>query len=165
MDITWLKDTFAIVGIIVAFLTFLKALSEYRRQGTIRRIEFFLEARKRLKGSENFQKIINLLEKESPDLKRVDLGDKIQFVGFFEEIALLVNSKVVDPKIANYMFGYYARKCWNSQHFWELESRPEKPLDKWNDPYWVIFRSFIELTDPVAKQLETGGFKGEDFVL
>jgi hypothetical protein len=58
----------ATVGAAVALLTAWKAVDEYRHQGMIRRIEFFLEARKRLTENATFQEIIHLLESDSPAL-------------------------------------------------------------------------------------------------
>jgi hypothetical protein len=66
----------------------------------------------------------------------VSVTDRYLFVGFYEEIALLVNSKVLRPEIAHYMFGYYAKICWESDDFWQDINR--------DSIYWRVFREFVE---------------------
>jgi hypothetical protein len=34
------------------------------------------------------------------------------------------------------MFGYYALRCWESQHFWADVNR--------DSSYWALFRDFVE---------------------
>ena len=132
-----------IIGTLIALITIIQAMREYRRQGRFRRVEFFLDARSRLRSDSDFREIINLLETDDPRLTEISFKKKLHFVGFFEEIALLVNSKVLREQVASYMFGYYALICWNSRNFWIC---PEKELNK-EDPYWAIFRSFVAQVD------------------
>ncbi|HEX6231589.1 MAG TPA: hypothetical protein VFZ63_00535 [Jiangellaceae bacterium] len=165
MQLEVVQLVLATIGAAVGLLTAWKAVSEYRKQGTIRRIEFFLEARKRLNENPTFQEIINLLETDNPALTAVPLGAKISFVGFFEEIALLLNSRVIRSEIAHYMFGYYAIRCWESQNFWLLDDRPERPLDKINEPYWSVFRAFVNRMEPMREQLEAKKYREQRYSL
>lgn len=144
------------IAVIVGLLTLAKAVNEYRRQGTIKRIEFFLEARNRLKTNAQFQEISILLESDDPKLAEIPMQHKIEFVGFFEEIALLVTSRVIRKEVAHYMFGYYALKAWDSRNFWLLAERPDRPLDRDNEPYWFLFRSFVHAMAPVRDELLQG---------
>lgn len=144
------------IAVLVGLLTLWKAVSEYRRQGTIKRIEFFLEARNRLKTNAQFQEISRLLELDDPKLVEIPMQHKIEFVGFFEEIALLVTSRVIRPEVAHYMFGYYALKTWESQNFWLLAERPGRPLDKEKEPYWFLFRTFVHSMAPIRDELMAG---------
>jgi hypothetical protein len=155
----------ATVGAAVGLLTAWKSVDEYRRQGTIRRIEFFLEARKRLSENATYQEIINLLESDSGALSAIPIRAKISFVGFFEEIALLLNSRVIRDEVAHYMFGYYALKCWESKNFWILDERPQKPLDNETEPYWTLFREFIKRMEPMRSQLLTRSYRKQRFSL
>lgn len=155
----------ATLGAAVGLLTAWKAVDEYRHQGTIKRIEFFLEARKRLNENATFQEIIHLLESDSSALTAIPVRSKISFVGFFEEVALLVNSRVIRDEIAHYMFGYYALKCWESKNFWILDDRPERPLDKENEPYWTVFRAFIKRMEPIREQLEDNHYREKRYSL
>ena len=81
-------------SLVVAVATLAKSLSEYRRQGAAKRIEQILEMRERLRGNEKFVNICELLETDSEALRDMTLLDKDNFVGFFEELCLLWNSKV-----------------------------------------------------------------------
>lgn len=155
----------ATVGGVVALLTLWKGVAEYRRQGMVRRIEFFLEARSRLKTNEDYARITGMLEHDSEELRREPMGTKIAFVGFFEEIALLVNARVIRPEIAQYMFGYYALKCWDSTNFWILDERPERPLDKEGEPYWAVFRGFVEEMRKAQTKLLERSYANRDFSL
>ncbi|WP_164983919.1 hypothetical protein [Cellulomonas endophytica] len=152
-------------ALVVGLLTLVKAVNEYRRQGTIKRIEFFLEARNRLKTNASFQQIVQLLESDHPDLRDVPMQNKIDFLGFFEEVALLVTSRVIRREVAQYMFGYYALKTWESENFWLLAERPERPLDKVNEPYWVLFRGFIASMTPIRDKLLAGHVPYRKYVL
>lgn len=38
--------------------------------------------------------------------------------------------------VSHYMFGYYALRCWESQHFWADVNR--------DSSYWALFRDFVE---------------------
>ena len=54
----------------------------------------------------------------------------------FEDVAILVNSKLLTPALAHYMFGYYAIAAASSEAFW-TELKPELP-------YWSMFFAFAE---------------------
>lgn len=135
---------------IIGLLTIIAALYEYIQQGKIKRVEFFLQARNRLFENDEYREIIDLLEIDDEKLKTIEFKVKLEFIGYFEEIALLINSKVIRPEVAQYMFGYYALKCWDSKNFWIIE---RKNLDK-NDPYWAIFRTFVKDMKKIASNTD-----------
>lgn len=129
--------TVATVGTaVVAIVTIMKGYSEYKLSGIQKRVELFEKYRQKLKENDSLKKIIGLLETEDPGIRYVSLTDRYLFLGFYEEIALLVNSKVLKPEIAHYMFAYYAKKCWTSDDFWFDLNRQSM--------YWRIFREFVE---------------------
>ena len=68
-------------------------------------------------------------EKDVTDAKR-------KFLTFIEEIALLVNSELLKPDVAYYMFGYYAVKAHRGSNFhFDVNYSPA---------YWGLFMSFAE---------------------
>lgn len=123
-----------LLGAIVALLTFAKGVWEFSRQNALRRAEHFRFLRSQLKDTPEFRTICEHLEEDSPSLMSVSFGDKRDFLGLFEEVAISLNSGLIRPQIAHYMFGYYAIRCSESVHFWyDVNKR---------SPYWALFLDF-----------------------
>jgi hypothetical protein len=55
----------------------------------------------------------------------------------------MLNSGLIRAEVAHYMFGYFAIKAYDSQHFWEGEDK--------SDRYWALFRDFAERMKEVDK--------------
>ena len=128
------KDVAIILAGIIAFTTFLSGLLEYARQGRQRKAETFLHMRRRFLETPLFQHILNLLATDSDQLCQVSIQDRRNFGGFLEEVAIMVDSKLLSPELAHYMFGYYVLLTARSEHFWE-------DLDR-SGPYWRLFWRF-----------------------
>ena len=146
---TLLTNIIAIVSIVLAISTAIVGLKQYRLQGEQKRATFFLSMRSKLKQNTKFKEISALLEKDSPKLKKVAFAEKRDYLGFFEEVALMMNSGLIKKEVAHYMFGYYAIICWDSKNFWLDVNR--------NSPYWYLFKNFVEQ----MKEIETS----EDFLM
>jgi|SRR5882672_242324 len=139
------KDLLAVavgaVGAVTAITTVaLKALFEYRKQGVAHRSEMFLKMRSRLREDQSFKNICELLERDDKRLKTVPLVEKDRFMGFFEELALMQNSGLINDQVTLYMFGYFAVRCLDSANFWDGLNREHK--------LWALFIDF-------AKQMKT----------
>ena len=129
--------TMAIVGTaVIAAVTIIKGYAEYRLSAVQKRVELFEKYRQKMKENEILKTIIGLLEQESADIRTVQRTDRYFYLGYFEEIALLVNSRVLKPEIAHYMFAYYAKLCWANDNFWHDINR--------DSIYWRVFREFVE---------------------
>lgn len=128
----------------VAAGTLLKGLVEYRKQGLTRRAEVFLQMRARLRQDESFSKLCDLLELDSPELLDIPLVERDRFIGFFEELALLRNSGLINDQVTLYMFGYYAIKCLHSRNFW-ADLNKEQPL-------WSLFMDFAKEMDRIQNE-------------
>ena len=135
MTLEQLKDSATIAGVVVAVVTFIKVVIEYRAQGTQKRVERFLEMRKRFKENAQFKEILSLIEHDDPKLADVPFKEKRDLLGFFEEVAIMLNSGLIRKEIVHYMFGYYAILCWQSDLFWKDVNR--------DSPYWALFKSFV----------------------
>ena len=134
MNFSALKDFAIIVGGLVTIFAFINGTLEYRRQGTQKRVEHFTMLRRRLKENPVFKEICSLLFAEDPLLAEFDAQAKRDFIGLLEEVALQVNSGLIRPELAHYMFGYYTVKCLESKHFWA-----NLTLD---EVYWNLFQDF-----------------------
>lgn len=134
MNMTALKDFSIIIGGLVTIFAFANGLLEYRRQGAQKRVEHFTMLRRRLKENPIFKEICALMFANDPRLAGIDAQDKRDFIGLLEEVALQVNSGLIRPEVAHYMFGFYTVKCLESRDFWANLS-----LD---DTYWNLFHDF-----------------------
>lgn len=136
----------AVIGAIIALFTFVQAVLEYSRQGAGKRVEHFLEMRRRLKENATFKTIADLTERDSEELAGIPFKDKRDYLGLFEEIAISMNSGLIRKEVAHYMFGYYAITCWNSEYFWQDVNR--------NSIYWIVFKDFVEQMTEVENKFK-----------
>jgi len=134
MTIADAKDLATIVVAIVAIASLIKAVMEYVAQGAQKRAELFFSLEKRFWENPKFKEICEWLETDDPALASLSFKDKLQFLGYHEEVALALNSKLIRPEVAHYMFGYYSIRCLESQQFWK-GVEPESPS-------WSLFRDF-----------------------
>jgi hypothetical protein len=141
------KDLATIVGVAVALMVFIKGVLEYTNQGAQKRAEHFLAMRTRLKDDPVFKKICALVETDDSSLLEIPFAEKRDLLGLFEEVALMMNSKLIRPDVAHYMFGYYALRCWDSANFWSDVNR--------DSIYWALFRSFVEAMKKAEAALAT----------
>jgi hypothetical protein len=136
----------AVIGALVALVTLIQALIEYRQQGRQKRAEHFFELRRRLKENDEFARVAELIDetyaeeelasRARQELKELPFKVKRDYLGLFEEIAIAMNSGLIKPEVAHYMFGYYALLCWESEEFWI-------DVNRLSD-YWSLFADFCE---------------------
>lgn len=120
----------------VAIFTLIKGYSEYRLSVKQKRSELYETYRQKLKENETIRRVVVALENDIGDIAEISRIDRYMFLGFYEDIALLMNTKLIKPEIAHYMFGYYAMRCWENDMFWEDINRESH--------YWRVFREFVE---------------------
>lgn len=145
-----LKDILTlVVSSVVATIglaTFIRAIIEYRRSTTTKRLELFLLMRSRLREDEKFKEISELLETDDPKLREIPLVEKDRFTGFFEELAIMRNSGLINDHVMLYMFGYFAIRCKQSKNFWYGLNRQQ--------PLWSLFFSFAEDMEKAEKEFQ-----------
>jgi len=128
--------TIAISGTaLVAIVTMIKGYYDYRLSIKQKRIELFEKLGTKLETDKTLKKIIDYLETENPELRNMSRFDRYKFLRFYEDINLIMNSGLMKPEIAHYMFSYYAIKCYNSEVFWHDINR--------NAIYWQAFNDFV----------------------
>lgn len=131
------KDLAIILAGVVALITFFFGVLEFVRQGRQHNASNFVQMRRRFLETETFRHILNLLATDSPELEDLPIQDRRNFIGFFEEVALMVNSKMIRAEVAHYMFGYSVGLADRSKHLWI-------DLDR-QSIYWTLFRDFAKL--------------------
>lgn len=146
--LTVVKDLSIIIAGAVTLITFMMGVIQYARQGHDARASQFVQMRRRFLEDPAFRELLNLLAKDDPRLGQMPVQDRRNFVGFFEEVALMVNSRIIKPAVAHYMFGYYVLLVDRSEHFWE-------GLDR-NSVYWEVFRRFAQQMKSVKSDAIAG---------
>ena len=131
-----LKDISIIVAGMIAFLTLWQGLIQYSRQGHAQRASQFIQMRRRFLEDQTFKELLNLIATGSEEVANYPIQDRRNLVGFFEEVALMVNSRLIKPEVAHYMFGYYALLIDQCDKFWV-------GLDR-DSHYWKVFRAFVK---------------------
>lgn len=146
----------AAVGAAVALATLIKACLEYVRQGRMARAQMFFDLRRRLKEP-HLAQIAEWIDEESSGdpvrakeayacLAQLPLRDKRDYLGLFEEVDIAMASGLIRPRIALYMFGYYALRCAQSEAFWN-------GIGPWN-PYWDRFFDFCRKMQAEERRFE-----------
>ena len=133
------KDIALIIGNLGIALTLFFGLIQYRQSDAMARANKFFEMSRYIKEHEVFVRIFGMIEVDSPELAQLPYTEKLLFLGFYEEVAILVNSGLMKKHVAHYMFAYYAIRCWKSDHFWTGTNDMN-----WDSPYLHLFRNFVE---------------------
>jgi hypothetical protein len=141
--LTTIKDWSIVAAGMVALITLITGLVQYVRQARLLRVQQFVDMRRRFLENPTFREILNLLATDNSLLREVPIQDRRNLVGFLEELALMVNSGVIRPEVAHYMFGYYTKLIAESKHFWE-------GLDRDSD-YWTVFWNYAEQKKALAR--------------
>lgn len=136
MSIEFFKDMATVIAVPVAAWGLYKSYAEFHLQGKQKRAEMFLKKQGEFFASKSFNEIRLLLEQDDAKLKDIGFEERRAYLTFFEEIAVLKNSRLINGDLAYYMFGYYAVKCLESQHFWS-------DLNK-HDLFWNVFLRFSQ---------------------
>jgi hypothetical protein len=136
LTLTEAKDLATIVGVGIAAFTFVKAMHEYKQQGVQKRAQSYFDLERKFLEDKDLREICILLDSDDIKLSEVPSERKLEFLGFYEQVALMLNSNLIGREVAHYMFGYYASRCFDSVNFWKGEDR--------DSPYWSLFRHFAQ---------------------
>lgn len=134
---------------IVGLITLTKTILEYRLQGRQKRSDLFDALKNRLRTDKQLNNITIYLEDDSIDLKFIPKIDKYYFLGFYEQIAVAMNSGLIKENVAHYFFGYFALKCWESDNFWHLDQNEAIDKDAY---YWATFKKFVTKMKEIEKR-------------
>ncbi|HEV7616138.1 MAG TPA: hypothetical protein VGO36_07895 [Solirubrobacterales bacterium] len=126
----------AAVAALAAIGGLFRAVLEFQAQGRQRRAEYFLAVTERFFSNEQFLAICTLLdERDEGAIAQLPWSLRREFIGFVEEVALLVNSGLISREIAYYMLGYYPLRAVESPAFMHGVN--------WDSQYWAVFFDFI----------------------
>lgn len=137
MSLDDFKNWVTIIGTFFAVLVALKGILEYSHQNAMRRLELFQAMRRRYDESPAMNRVRAALEAEEESvLASVPKADKVEFAAFYEDLALMVDTGMMRPLIAQYWFGYYVALADGEQSFWS-DMNPDLV-------YWKVFRRFAK---------------------
>jgi hypothetical protein len=139
LDLSTVKDWSIVVAGVIALVTFVTGALEYARRGRYDRAQSLVETRRRFLESRIFRECLPLLESDDPRLAELPVQERRAFLGFFEEVALMTDARLIKEEVASYMFGYYVGLAARSRHLWA-------GLDP-NSRYWTLFRDFASRID------------------
>ena len=155
MTLNELKDLATIAAGIIAIFSLLKGLAEYSRDARHRRLQTLIHLRIRFTDSTALQTVREAIEDDDPEaLSRVKKNLRIDFAALFEEVSLMLNSKLITENVAHSMFGFYAIQANESEAFWKGFNKIK------NEIYWKPFTDFsdrmkdFEITHPVFNRSE-----------
>ena len=132
MDLGTVKDVSIVIAGVVAFIGFLGGIAEYWRRTREIRAAHFIEMRRRFLETPAYKEILDQIVTADPALAQRSVQERRNFIGFLEEIGLMVDSRLIRAEVAYYMFGHYVRLADGSEHLWSgLEKDGE---------YWTMFR-------------------------
>ena len=134
-----LKDFFTILGVIGSLILLIGAFVQYYKAEKQKRAEHFFKLRDKYNTDPAFIKIREIIDIDSPDAKVIrsrEIGndEKRKFLGFYEEIAIMVKSGLIKKELAFYMFGYYAVRCNKMDVFTSYINEDKE--------YWAVFSDF-----------------------
>jgi hypothetical protein len=106
------------------------------REGRLKRFEKYQQMQSRYRHDHSIQTVFRWLYPDQYDgaeakLATASTNDKLNFMGFYEELAIMVNSKIMIPEAAYYTFGVDAVEFWEKEGQWRY------------DPTWKLFNSFV----------------------
>lgn len=139
------KDYAPFIVALVALFTLIFGILQYRKGLLQRRSEQFLKMRERYIDNKEFQELFTLIEHDDEKLKVIPYKQKLKFLGFYEELALMKNSGLIKREVVFYMFAYHAIRIWQSENFWYItdNSGTAKVVNK-ESAYWFLFKKFAQ---------------------
>ena len=94
------------VGLLIALITIYIGLKQYKNENRFKKAAQFFELRRRFKENNDFTMIREKVMNESriDDITVIKVYD---YVGFFEELQIAINSNFIDEEMVYYLFGHY----------------------------------------------------------
>jgi hypothetical protein len=131
-----IKAIVELVTATVALLALLKGLAEYIGQNALKRFEKYQDMNHKFCENAKIQRICDLLDSDRARLREMPFAEKKDFLGFYEDLALMCNSGLMNFKVAYYMFGYYIIRSRASDDFLQ-----DVNIDGF---YWSLFDCFAK---------------------
>jgi hypothetical protein len=137
--------SFEILSSSIAAIAAFFAYKEFSKSKNLNAIDKFITYRDKLKKDDSLCKIIRHVQMWQNDEtirnqipQEITLFDFYNFLGFYEEINILITKKHLDIELAKDMFAFYALQIADNSFYWEHFNE-----DYLTDNEWLNFRRFI----------------------
>src|SRR5687767_10423119 len=105
MSLGDLNDLATAVAALIALGTLVKGVLEYSRDAAQRRLQIVLGLRSRFTDNPALQEVRAAIESDDPNaLRNVSKNHRVDFAAFFEEVSIMMNSKLISPLLAHTLF-------------------------------------------------------------
>ncbi|MFD2754252.1 hypothetical protein [Comamonas terrae] len=133
-----------VVSVFVAGITAYKIVRDVRQiresrvnEEILNKSKYLLDLNRRIYDDKDLACVIEKLDHDDEILGNYEFSDKSRkLLAFFEEIQYLIDENLIKEKSAHHFFGYYAKKCYDSEIFWKCI---EKDHDNWG-----LYLKFVE---------------------
>ena len=123
----------------------------YKERTKLQSFEVLERFRRRYMEMNHIMEPILEFDIENPDemeaakqkLQELALGRINDFLGLYDEIAIALNSGLINKPVAYYMFGYYADKA-NADWFWQTYY---EGIQGWKNQAKKDWRTFMEFAE------------------
>ena len=133
------------VTLLLGVSAFLRAMYVYRQQkhrdhqlaeasDRLKRFEKFQEMQRRFNEDKSIARVLRFLYPSQYPGQTADVSeaDKFAFMGFYEEIAIMINSRLISADLAYWTIGLDASNFYNTEQAYR------------NDRTWTLFNSFAQ---------------------
>lgn len=155
--LTFITNVATLVGVVVAAFALYRGYVEYRLQSMQKRYEHIKKIRDDAANNKSFQKIVAALEVgDASSFDGITFAERTAFLLFYEEVALSVNSQLINPELARHWYARHLVRCWENVDFWGPVDIADKKV--WiikDDPEWAALKLFYA----DMKNMDTGGNK------
>ena len=126
---------FTLIGVIGGIIAFIIAYYQYKLSKQFNKASYFINLRLKFKENESF----NIIRKKIDDgdnLNDIHITKIFDYVGFFEDIQIAINSDIINPSMVYYLFGYYiiSFKEFNDKH----------KLINIDAPLWTLYKELAK---------------------
>ena len=133
------------IALIGGAISIIIALFSYRQQIKQKQMDLFLTIWNNYVSNLKFQIIFDYLDNQESksEFDKLSYHDKLEFLGFNEQIALMVEHGYINEQIAFDFFGYYAILCFDSVGFkiFGFENLP-----------WHRYKKFVDKMKKIQEQ-------------
>ena len=125
-------------GSIVGLWTFVKGINEYSLKNRLSRYQQFISQRKEFEATSVLTNIYGfILDDSQPDLSQKNVWDRIFFLVFMENIAIMMNSGLLSKNVVHNTWGNGILRCYANDSFWKGIDDNRKNGQR--SPYWRVF--------------------------
>lgn len=134
------------ITFIIGGFTFCFGIFQYWQMRRFEKYLKFIELREKFKGHPSNDRILRHIQAYQLDNTKISnlddfnitIHDFYYFLGFYEELQILIDKGILNKNVSKKMFSFYAIEIKNNNYYW---ARFDENID---DPNWYDFKIFVE---------------------